>query len=94
MAELCRGSAHLSARTILHHPRVVPGVSPCIIFDATVRGILGDEPMLCSLRYELQFPGDRLLPGAYDIVAKVSEERLPSRERRVTNDNIFIGRNF
>lgn len=70
--DIHRGSALLTARTILHHPRYVHDRFPSIIFDAKVPCFSShQESFLCSLRYNLNFPRQSVQPGAYDIVAKV-----------------------
>lgn len=77
MAQIITGSARLRARTLLHNPRYIHpdihGLSHSVIFDANVECVWSsDQSILCSLRYNLRFPGETVHAGIYDIVAKAS----------------------
>lgn len=73
MAEIFPGSARLRTRAILCHPRYARDGSPFIFVDANVQPLWSHEhPILCSLRYYLFLRGQSVLPGVYDIVARVS----------------------
>lgn len=91
MGETFVQSARLSARMILLHPRYVDS-SPCVFFDAKVVGDCSQEqPIWCSLRYRLIFPGQTIPYGVCDVVARVS---VLSLCRRRLLEFIFIGRQF
>ena len=77
MTDIFPSSAHLSARTFLHHPHYFPGVSPHVIFDASV-GTLSphQQTIWCSLHYDFCYSLHTVHPGVYDIITKVSLQTL------------------
>lgn len=77
MTDIFPSSTHLSAQMFLHHPRYFPGVSPHVIFDASV-GTLSphQQTIWCSLRYDFRYSLCTVHPSVYDIVTKVSLQTL------------------
>ena len=72
MSDVYPGSARLRARIMLYHPRFFPEPAPFLIFDAKFRTLVDlRQPIRCNLRYNIRFPVRTVLPGVYDVVAKV-----------------------
>lgn len=69
-----RGSAHVSARALLEHPRKRSDDSNVVVFDALIHSaeaVNGSNIFCCSLQYILQFDAEDFEAGLYDIFAKV-----------------------
>ena len=69
------GTAELTCRALLEHPRPDAHSNIALVFDAILRGsaIAEDEPLMCcSFCYVIKNVDERVDPSIYDITIKVS----------------------
>ena len=69
-----RGSAHLSARALLEHPRKMFADSDAVAFDVLIHSaesVNGSNIICCALQYTSRSDADSFEAGLYDIYAKV-----------------------
>lgn len=74
MSIIRAGSAHLSCRLLLEHPRSLPRRPNAIFFDAVIfcpQDVQSSERINCSLRYLNRCPQRTVPAGVYDVFAKV-----------------------